>query len=583
MEIKPVIELLAPAGLGTPSLRALVPNEENYSVLLFQPRGRIEANGRGVRHTNRELARNQFRAFLHVAQTADTDLAVTPEYSMPWDVLVEAIKADSGPAEGALWALGCESVTYADLESLKQELATHAAVLYESLQPDPQRFVDPLAYVFRAPNSDRNGPGQLVLLVQFKTCPMRDANHFEINGLQRGTQVYQFGDTGRSIRLISLICSDAFAFSDEDARAVYDRTLVLHIQLNPKPRQDQFRQYRCQLFRFKGGETELICLNWAKDVVEEGGPKERCWKNIPCSAWYLRPDTFDERDDTLSVNHQHGLYYTWLPSLRSHVLFFNYEPAIYQLTATKVAHIGVAGSLSSRRGPQLIAMRSWDGAASAWGDPQTPSDGFSSVVSECGDAQDEIARLAAKNPFEVERVLAMCAGKMGAREGWHSVRQLDSCVIEPSEVIRRMTFCQDTDPDACGFRIARLKRCRRLWDILRSDEHLPPALADLKAGFRFDWTPNTPHQNVISAGENRATVIYMGEEANDSQIETVAKRAAEYLQRSFADPEESDAARQRLHVWYRNSDGTIELFKPKRYLKFDDPRSASEFDIARTT
>ena len=270
MDIQPVLGLLATAGLGDPTLRALIPNEENYSVLLFQPCGHIEADSTGVRHHNRELALNQFSAFLTHARDKDIALAVTPEYSMPWEVLVEAIKADHGPVDGVLWALGCESIPYSELEVLKQELAGQATVLYESLRPNPQRFVDPLAYVFRAPLSDCNGPGQLVLLVQFKTCPMGDNDHFEINGLQTGTQIYQFGDVGTGIRLISLICSDAFEFSDTDAQAVYDRALVLHIQLNPEPRQGQFCQYRSLLFGSSGDATELICLNWAK--VAQFGP-----------------------------------------------------------------------------------------------------------------------------------------------------------------------------------------------------------------------------------------------------------------------------------------------------------------------
>jgi hypothetical protein len=34
MEIKPVVEVLAPEGLGAPVINALVANVENYSVLL---------------------------------------------------------------------------------------------------------------------------------------------------------------------------------------------------------------------------------------------------------------------------------------------------------------------------------------------------------------------------------------------------------------------------------------------------------------------------------------------------------------------------------------------------------------------
>ena len=52
---------------------------------------------------------------------------------------------------------------------------------------------------------------------------------------------------------------------DNHAKELYDRTLMIHIQLNPKPRQEQYRQYRTRLMHYGGDETELICLNWAKD------------------------------------------------------------------------------------------------------------------------------------------------------------------------------------------------------------------------------------------------------------------------------------------------------------------------------
>jgi hypothetical protein len=84
--------------------------------------------------------------------------------------------------------------------------------------------------------------------------------------MQRGTCIYQFGGIGQRLKLVSLICSDAFAFRDDDAEAIYDRALVIHIQLNPNPREKRFRRYRESLFAFQGDQTEIICLNWAKNV-----------------------------------------------------------------------------------------------------------------------------------------------------------------------------------------------------------------------------------------------------------------------------------------------------------------------------
>ena len=581
MEIRPVEDVL-PDGLIVPTLNALVPDETNYKVLLMQPRGEIEASTTGVRNRNRDLAQRQFGRFLNDARETQADLVITPEYSMPWDVLVEAIKAHAFPAQGKLWALGCESIKITELEALQQDLAQVATVIYEPLQADPARFTDPLAYVFLAPQADGSGTARPVVLVQFKTSPMGDDNHFEINGLQRGTRVYQFGGGAQSLKLVSLICSDAFAFQDADAAAIYDRALVLHIQLNPKPRHEQYRRYRDRLLGLHGDATELICLNWASDVQERCGAQTQLWHNIAGSAWYLKPNQFDDRDATLCANHRRGLYYTWCQPLRTHALFFNFEPATYLLEATKVAHIGVPAAISRRRGPQLTKTCVWDDAASAWVEQAAAEDGFSAIVGDSGDAKDEVKRIAGGDPLEAERVLALCAGKIEHTEDWYKLRRLDSCVIDASEVIRRITFCQDTDEHAHAFRIARLRRCGRLWDILKTAHRLPPALSDIKDGFRLEWSESVPHQNAISVKGQRATVIYMGEEANHTQIAATAKTIAEFLNRGFADPKESRSARQRLAVWFRENEEIV-LYDPHQYVKFDQTGDTSEFDIGRET
>jgi len=581
MEIKSVSDVLAPAGLGAPTLAALVPNEVNYKVLLMQPHGEIEGSAAGVRNRDGVLAQRQFGRFLVDARETQADLVVTPEYSMPWAVLVGAIKGGIVPSQGKLWVLGCESITYSDLENLKQDLAPCATVLCETLQPDPQRFTDPLAYVFVAAPIEGDGAARIVVLVQFKTHPMGDDNHFEINGLQRGTLVYQFGGVGASLKLVSLICSDAFAFHDAHAEAIYDRALVVHIQLNPKPRQEQYRRYRDRLLAFGGDATELICLNWARDVHESCGGQVSSWHNIAGSAWYLKPDKFDERDATLCANHRRGLYYTWLQPLRAHALFFNFEPATYLLEASKVAHIGVLAAISRRRGPQLTKTCVWNDATSAWVEQVAVEDGFAAIVGESGHAKDDMERIADRNPLDAERVLALCAGKIGNTDDWHSVRQLDSCVIDASEVIRRLTFCQDTDQDAGEFRVRRLKRCAHLWDILKTDDRLPPALADLRNGFCLEWSAAYPHQNAMSANGQRATVIYMGEEASDRQIEATAKTIAEFLHRTAATPNEGLSARQRLAVWFRRDNGEIDCYDPHRYAKIDQTGDTSEYDIGR--
>ncbi len=579
MEIKRVSDVLHAAGLSGPTFAALIPDVANYKVMLFQPKGEIEASAAGVGSRNRDLASEQFRSFLEAAVHRDVALAVAPEYAMPWEVLAEAIRSDLTPASGKLWVLGCESIRYALLQTLKTDLAQKAVLLFEPLEADPERFVDPLAYVFHAPVADGSGSEKLVVLIQFKTRPMGDDDHFETKNLQTGTHIYQFGGDG-NIRLISLICSDVFGFTDAHAADIYDRTLVIHIQLNPKPRQPQYRQYRDKLLGLSRDETELICLNWASDVSEWSGGKQKDWHNVSGTAWYLRPDKFDSRDDTLCANHKRGLYYTWLTTLRFHALFFNYRPGVFVLEASKVAHVAVPGVLSRRRGPQLVAVLVWDSTASAWTEQVAADDGFSAIASESGDAKEKIEQLSATYPLYAERLFALCAGQVGSTDDWHALCQLDSCAIDASEVIHRMTFCQDTDEGAAKFRIARLKLCGRLVAILKTTDYLPPPLSDFAGGFQFDWSPQAPHHNARTEQGGPATVVYMGEQAAQNEIEAAKARLAAFLHRSSPGPDESLRARQRLAVWFQ-VDGEIRLLDPHRYVQIDQPNDSSEFDVGR--
>jgi len=579
VKITPVTELLSTIGLEHPDLRVLAPTQDNYRALLFQPQGNIELRQAGVRHVDSALANNQFSTFLDEAVRSAADLVVTPEYSMPWQTLEDQLLNGVVPPHGSVWVLGCESITKTELIEMQGRLSHLVEFVFEKLADAPGRFLNPVAYVFYSKRHDPESSDQLVMLLQFKTCPMGDVDHFEINRLQTGTRLYCFGNATSQLRMATLICSDAFAFLDEHAKLLYDRTLVIHIQLNAKPRQDQFRRYRGSLLQYGGGQTELLCLNWAENVHALHNGSKNCWSNIGGSAWYLCPDTFDSRDSTLTDNHRRGLYYTWLESLRCHALFFNYSPAVFLLKATKVAHIGVPASLSRRRGPQLVETRAWDPNASSWELQNSVEDGFAAIAVECGNAEANITAIAASNPFQVERILALCAGKVETGANWHSLKALDSCAIESTEVVRRITACQDRD--AHQFRVERLRRCRRLYRILESS--LPPGIADLEDGFELDWDSTSPHQNVVSKNGRRATAIYLADGYSDTQVESIAKKVEEYLGQSFNHPDEIIEARQRLQVWYRDDDGNDVTFDQHPYIDFDDPKAGSPFDITRST
>ncbi|AXE62808.1 hypothetical protein BBF93_00225 [Hyphomonas sp. CACIAM 19H1] len=575
MKIQSVATALRKHGLDAPQLAALKPDRANYKLCLLQPTGDITYDPIGVRHTNAAQAAPQFAGFLNEAIARGADLAITPEYSMPWDVLTTALKEGRRPSEGKLWALGCESIRYEDLIALRDDLSPIATFIFDDVSASPGAFLDPLAYVFWAPPK-RGKTAKLVVLVQFKTEPMSDPQNFEVNHLKLGQAIYQFGDA-KSVTLTSFICSDVLKFDDSVAAAVHDRGLILHIQLNPNPRHTLFRAYRDKLLGMNGDATELICLNWASGVSMSAGSNPVEWNTPSNSAWYLKPEQFNRDDAVLEANHQNGLYYTYARGHRLHALFFNYAPALFELEATKVAHIGQT-AIAKRTGPNLKARLIWNGAA--WELADAADDGFGGVVAQAGAAQTQLQALSTTNPVWTERLLALTAGSIGHTEDWHCVKQLDSCAIDQNEFIRRMTFCQDTDQTAVSFRSHRLKLCGHLVTTVQTTT-LPPALADLSAGFELKWRPDHPHQNAFAAGGDAATVIYMGETATDADMRKTRDRLSEFLRRSIPDPQKALQSRQRLTIWYRDGLGQLQIFEPHTMTTIDDPKTSSPLDFAR--
>jgi len=368
---------------------------------------------------------------------------------------------------------------------------------------------------------------------------------------------------------------------DQQAQQIYSDALIIHIQLNPDPRHVEFRSYRDRLLRYPGDHTELVCLNWASNICCQLGeaPKKQ-WGNIAGSAWYLRPDKFDDGDAVLLQNHKRGLYYTWLRPDNFHALFFNYDPAVFILETSKVFHHAVAGVVSRRRGPQTLSTLAWDSSSNSWISGPDPNDGFAVAVQEAGDALGQMQALAAVNPLHAERALALAAGKAGPDTGWYRPRLLDSCVIERTEVIKRMTFCQDNSPDAAEFRTRRFRRIKDMVRILKN-ERLPAFLSDFKGGFTLDWSSAHPQQNAKSSSGQYATVIYMGEDASMPVIEQAYVNAADNLHKTSRNADESTALKQRLALWYRD-DGQLKIFREHHFTDIDKPSGVSEVEFTRS-
>jgi predicted amidohydrolase len=570
--MKPLLasELLQDNQLGHPDLSVLTPNIDEYSVLLHQPQGDIVISAQGIKNRDAVGALASYKQLLRQAAQEYIQLVVSPEYSTPWLALIESLVAGYAPPAGCLWALGCESITLAELDQLQGALKTAARVLpvpFDRTAAAQKIFLDPLAYVFRTQAA--NGTDTVVLLIQFKTHPCVDDGHIEIANLARGENVVVFGKSGTTIKLFSFICSDVLAPNLQNLIDLHDMSLVLHIQLNPKPRESAYREYRKRIFGFPGDRTELICLNWASGVRSWSmdATQSEDWNNIGGSAWYLRPDRFDYKDDTVVRNHRRGLYYTWYDTPKCNVLFLNYEAGAYRMAATKVWHHLVSAVQAKRTGPRLEAVLRWDAATATWLSMASVQDGFEKLTSHWATHVGPLKALYAICPIATERLLALVKGEILHSTLWHFVRQLRSFGIEEDEHVRRITVAQDPNVDCVTYREDHIRHFVSFQQILDTWTEWPAEFGDLGAGYDFVWEATHPNSSVRSAEGKYATLIYAGENPKIQTVKSLgdALRAA-LLQLSHQ--------AERLGIFYR--EGTqVKLWRHPDAQRYDRPGNAS--------
>ena len=515
MHIQPISELLSEKNLEYPALALLQPNEELYTALLVQPKAEIQVRDDFIRNSDRMAAQSTFFEIARVAHAKSVELLVTPEYSFPWETIEKLFQDGVTPGAGHLWILGCESLAIAELPGLKDRFAQWAIVLHEELspnQPATARYLNPVVYMFRTRTMDSHVPS-LVMVVQFKTCPSGDPHNTEATRMAKGRNVYLF-ERGNEVRLMTIICSDAFAFSDDLVKEHYENLLLLHIQLNEKPRNEDYMRFRRKLFAFDCDRTELICLNWAENIVfdlQDGAPTVTK-KNISASSWHSKSNKFATDDSHIEHNHGYGVYYARDDEQKRHMLQFTYKPTAFFLQATKVRHHGVEAARSRRRGPELTKICHWDNSTSSWIDAEHPfDDGFVELTAAHGGQAIALNAVHATSPLAVERLACITNGDFGPMPNWYAVTHLHTMqLVSRADVMHRISVT--IDPDGSGFRDQYIRTIKAIASISPAKLPLPSRLTDLHDGYRFEWCVDLPHSNVISNSSNqRATLVYAGE------------------------------------------------------------------------
>lgn len=565
MPTRDVTEALFPYGLLPPDLEILRPTEASYTSLLMQPSGPIFASQQRIGPLDVSIAKDKSMAFLNLARARGAHLAVTPEYFLPWSALQDAIQQDITPADDALWVLGCESTTEGLLEKFKQDVVAQCIVIHEPWQhlARDRDLLDPVVLLFQAKRQD--GSSQLVALVQFKTYPSRDELFLEENWLRRGSLIYRFrGRTGHLTAAV-IICSDALALDDTWLVDFNDRATLIHIQLNPSPRNAAYRRYRSTTFSNDPRVTSchIVCLNWAHSIVQHGDPgtPQEEWNNIAGSTWYCPADDCSPNDAVVIPNHKLGLYYTYMKE-RRHALLFHYDEAVFELRTPKLCTLRAA-VMANRNGPAAAQRYIWSPGTSDWTIGGVPDSGFDTFVAANSPAQTALQNaLETQDPLMVERILALSAGMINGRPNWFVIKDIDSCQLGPDEIVRRLTVVQDTE-DAT-FRHHRLNIAAQIHREILNAGYWPPQVAGVDASSTLQWSIANPNFNVMTADGQPTLIVYLGDLPPPRELENKADMFYELLRKA------GGPHQKRLCIIYREF-GEIRFACINALTRFDDP------------
>lgn len=570
MLLKKVADVLNDYNLISPDLEMLRPNETQYTTLLMQPSGPITANKQRIGAFDQALASAKGKTFLKLAVDSSTHLAVTPEYFFPWNAISEVINEEIIPPEDALWVLGSESINQHELENFKLAVRDRCLVIHEPLEAlsTNRELLSPVVLLFHATNLHQQK--QLVALIQFKIHPSRDTYFFEESVLRRGSLVYQFKGIDSPLTATVIICADAFAFANLPIAAqstFTNQSTLIHIQLNPKPRNIAYRKYRTDTFQRDPSATNchIVSLNWAHSITQyETLENNRVdWGNIAGSTWYCPIEKCSFDDEVILPNHDLGLYYSYMKEIR-HALLFHYDEAVFQLLIPKLVIHGSA-LMANRNGPTATERYEWIGSSSNWEAGNNPPDsGFSDLIQSNGEAQVALSNvLLTKNVLDIERVLTLSAGVTFGGEKWYEARNIDSCQIDVDEVVNRITVVQDTTESAKVFRNNRLTPIITInYELLHRTEW-PPQVMGINNQAIITWKKTVSSFNVLTSDQQPTLIVYLGEFPTEETLKNKSDMFYELL-RKAGGPYQS-----RLCIMYREH-GQIKFAQIDALTRFDD-------------
>jgi hypothetical protein len=361
MEFKPIKDILRARNLNNPFLKILHPDNNQYSILAFQPKAEIEVNesDKYLKSKDRGLITSKFSQFLKLAEEKKVELAVCPEYSCPWENLEKVIEENFLPEFENIWILGCESKKPNEIKKFILDYQSNSTVfVYDEdiVNKEEDKYLNTVAHIFKT--NDNNDQVITVIVLQFKVYEMGGIDFEKVNML-KGNYGYVFKNDRdlNSISLITLICSESLNFKFEQNFPKNTSLIIIHPQLNMEPRNDSFKKYRNDIYSCAHEYThqEIFCLNWARNTE-----LDRFTLNYGASMYFLKSIKACTDTSRIDRNDKKGIFYSYWQNKQANVYTFIYDEAIFYFKNDKASQELVNPENVKRQGLIAENLYKWE-------------------------------------------------------------------------------------------------------------------------------------------------------------------------------------------------------------------------------
>lgn len=565
-------------------LDALRRGTQRYSLLIYQHKGVFFADENRIGNNDQKDAEKKFIKLLKKAKVENISLVVSPEYSCPKSVVDLIIEDESlRPSNNKLWSLGGESLNKDDLNQLSEINNDSVYIHFEDVHNDSDKnYVDPLYYIFLG---QHDGTEKLIVLIQFKSWHMGGlwSSQLEPDNLIQGSDVYVIKNDENSVRLISLICSQAMNFNPTLEQNLIDNHgwvdspfLFLSLQFNPNPSHQNFIDFK--KFVLTREKRELITLNWGMETCFPNGKKLYDEYNAPRSGIYFKTSDveLDYKPKKIIDNHQKGLYFLQIKR-KKRVYFLNRKIELFKIHNKSVDIAEGVDEQQRREGPTASNVYVFDDYHEIE-EIEKVEDNHIDFLEDRGITNSYLLDRDI-SVVNKERLFNISNGQVeGNKENkWAEVIHLNSFILnESDECNNRLTYLEDSYESSERIRSINCSNLIELDVNIISDKGTYPhsirhlAEKEIKLAFAENADTYKYKYNVVNKHEDieKATVCYIGSAVSQQLV----NKTYDELQKLF-DPD--SPGKNTIVVFFKNGNDILDKSNPDAGSITEPPKDDS--------